>query len=76
MSIADVMTAKAQPSDTETRFREIYEDELNSTQQTRLTLAESERSRKTEDVDNEGWSVMQRKAKKVRFTKHTKSLKF
>jgi len=76
-SSTDVMTVQydGQTSDTETRFRQIYANDFASIQQPRLTTVdESEKVNKTEEDDNKGWNVVERKAKKVRFTKHTKSL--
>ena len=76
-SSTDVMTVQydGQTSDTETRFRQIYANDFASIQQPRLTpVDESEMVNKTEEDDNKGWNVVERKAKKVRFTKHTKSL--
>jgi hypothetical protein len=59
-----------QTSDSETRFREIYSNEP------RLTTGsyESVGIRKTQEDDNEGWNIVKRKAKRVTFTKHAKSL--
>jgi hypothetical protein len=76
-SSTDVMTVQydGQTSDTETRFRQIYANDFASIQQPRLTpVDESEMVNKTEEDDNKGWNVVERKAKKVKFTKHTKSL--
>ena len=74
-SSTDVMTVQydGQTSDTETRFRQIYANDFASIQQPRLTLVdESERFDKTEEDDNKGWNVVERKAKKVRFTNRQK----
>ena len=76
-SSADVMNVKydGQISNTETRFRQIYANDFASIQQHRLTpVDDSEKVNKTEEDDNKGWNVVQRKAKRVRFAKHTKSL--
>jgi hypothetical protein len=42
----------------------------------RLTTGsyESVGIRKTQEDDNEGWNIVKRKAKRVTFTKHAKSL--
>jgi Reverse transcriptase (RNA-dependent DNA polymerase)/Zinc knuckle len=70
-SKADVMTVQNNglSSDTEMQFTRLYANSVNGIQQPRLTQCDSKNESSTIEGDNnEGWNVVQRKAKKVSFT--------